>query len=334
MRARDDVIRAVEASYAVHRPEPTWLEEICREVRPWKDLGLGIIAWTFSIHPGDTWIGEPCVVGGNPDFAALPKHFMKEFGTDTTREAYLSGPCCTGSETYGQQAFAKLCPPGVSDFLATLGVSPEGLGVMLGAPTSKSIEVDRRVRFRSERLAAHLANTYRLRIRIHQGLLNGTTPADADAVLEPDGKLVHAATAQTKDSETTERLRTAVKAIDRARGAQRRVEPEAALDSWRALVSGRWSLVDHFESDGRRYMVALDNPPGTTDPRQLTPRERHVAAYAALGYSGKQTAYTLGIDPSVVSRHLAEAVRKLGLASPLELPAYFARLVRRGMETP
>jgi hypothetical protein len=45
--------------------------------------------------------------------------------------------------------------------------------------------------------------------------------------------------------------------MDLARGRMSKRNPERALQLWRALVDGRWSLVDSFETDGRRYVVAL-----------------------------------------------------------------------------
>ncbi len=55
---------------------------------------------------------------------------------------------------------------------------------MLGAPSLRVIQVERRVQFRAERLAAHLANTDWLRVRIAEGLLRGTSPDDAHELPE------------------------------------------------------------------------------------------------------------------------------------------------------
>lgn len=327
MNTGSNPIHTVEAIYNIQRPEGEWLAAICEAARLWHDCGFGTMAWTFSIRPGRTWIGAPAVVGGRPEFVDLPMQYMAKFGARTTREAYSSGPCTTGLKAFPHGSFAELCPPGVGDFLATLGISPEGLGVMLGAAAPAPIRLGREVKYRSERVAAHLASAYRLRVRLQEGFLASASPEDADAVLKPDGALLHAKL-PCQGGEAQAMLRQGVQAIDRARGTKGRLSPQEALDAWRALVAGRWSLVDHFESDGRRYVVALENPPGVTDPRQLTLRERQVASFAALGNSGKQIAYSLGLSPSRVSRHLSSAVRKLGLSSTVELPAYFGRLLQ------
>jgi DNA-binding CsgD family transcriptional regulator len=81
---------------------------------------------------------------------------------------------------------------------------------------------------------------------------------------------------------------------------------------WQAMVEGRWSLVDHFDSDGRRFVVAHRNDAAVPDMRGLTWRERQVAAYAALGHANKLIAYELGLSVGTVGQHLATARAKLG----------------------
>ena len=78
---------------------------------------------------------------------------------------------------------------------------------------------------------------------------------------------------------------------------------------------GRWSLVDHFDSNGRRYLMAHRNDPDTPDLRGLTLRERQVVGYAGAGHSNKIIAYELGLTLSTVAGHLARARAKLGLPS-------------------
>jgi DNA-binding CsgD family transcriptional regulator len=91
------------------------------------------------------------------------------------------------------------------------------------------------------------------------------------------------------------------------------------LELWHALVAGRWSLLDRFESDGRRYLVARRNDDDVRDPRGLTSRERQIAARAALGHSNKLIAYELGVSPSTVATFLTRALKKLGCATRAEL---------------
>ena len=140
-----------------------------------------------------------------------------------------------------------------------------------------------------------------------------------EAILDPQGKVAHALQpAQGQPARAA--LGRAVKALDRARGPLRRRNPEEAIAMWQAMVSGRWSLLDHFDSDGRRYVLAHRNDPQVPDDaRGLTLRERQVVAYAALGHSNKVIGYELGISTSTVGSHLATARAKLALPSAAAL---------------
>jgi hypothetical protein len=119
-------------------------------------------------------------------------------------------------------------------------------------------------------------------------------PADNEAVLESSGKVAHAdGQAATKDAQS--RLRAAAKAIDCAR-SRARAEPDEALELWRGLAAGRWSLVDQFDSDGRRYIVARKNEPQVQDPRHLSLRKLGLRSRVQLAslYTGSLT--NSGID--------------------------------------
>jgi DNA-binding NarL/FixJ family response regulator len=85
--------------------------------------------------------------------------------------------------------------------------------------------------------------------------------------------------------------------------------------------AGRWSLVDRFDHDGRRYIVAHKNDPQVEDPRALT---RQVLAYAAAGDSLKLTAYILGLSIGSVFKHRKSGTRKLGLTSHADVVRTFS----------
>jgi DNA-binding NarL/FixJ family response regulator len=96
------------------------------------------------------------------------------------------------------------------------------------------------------------------------------------------------------------------------------------LTAWEGLVQGRWSLVDHFDSDGRRFVLAIKNDPRFPDPRGLTMRERQIAEFLGQGHSCKEISYMLGIARSAVTNCTSRAMRKLSLSSLTELTAFFA----------
>jgi DNA-binding CsgD family transcriptional regulator len=106
----------------------------------------------------------------------------------------------------------------------------------------------------------------------------------------------------------------------------RRRDPDAAVAAWKGLVSTRWSLVDHFESDGKRYVLAHRNDVALSGFEALTARERQALGFAALGHGNKLIAYELGVAPSTVAVLLHRAARKLGASSRAELIATYTRL--------
>jgi DNA-binding CsgD family transcriptional regulator len=169
------------------------------------------------------------------------------------------------------------------------------------------------------RLASHVGSGLRLRRRLAEAA-NARGLDDAEAILTPSGKLEHAAApAQSKDARAA--LAAATRSVDRARGRLRRADPEAAVALWRALVAGQWSLVDHFDHDGRRFVVAHRNQmlDAGARLRALSDRERQASLLVALGHSNKLIAYDLGVSVSTVSTLLARAAVKLGCSSRTSL---------------
>ena len=80
----------------------------------------------------------------------------------------------------------------------------------------------------------------------------------------------------------------------------RQSDPAKALEIWKALVRGRWSMVDWVDSDDRRLILAVPNPPDVGSPRGLSEREMQVVTYASFGHSNQFIAYELGISESRV----------------------------------
>jgi DNA-binding CsgD family transcriptional regulator len=120
--------------------------------------------------------------------------------------------------------------------------------------------------------------------------------------------------------EALQALREAAIRIDKSRAEGCREEhTDAALAEWWALVRGRWSMVDRFDTDERRYVLALPNPPMVPNPRGLTEQEQQVTAFAALGDSHKLIAYRLGLSRSRVSHLLTSGMRKLGVKTQAQL---------------
>ena len=193
-----------------------------------------------------------------------------------------------------------------------------GHGLFLNTPLLESREIGETERRRWLRIAAHLGAGLRLRISFEEA-----TAPEPDAVLEAGGKLHHAS-GFAQSTRAREYLREAVERRERARTGKQRSDADAALALWEGLIAGQWTLVDRFESDGKRYIVAHRNDPELGDPRGLARRERQVAEYLGHGCSLKEIAYSLGIGVSAVSNSASRAARKLGLGGAAELASFFA----------
>jgi DNA-binding NarL/FixJ family response regulator len=314
-----DPIAIVECSYALQGSESEWIDRLLEAVAPAIDQGIGV--WGFTYR----WGGGPPVLTasatGNPALEHLvwkmreqlsPEYVAATFGA---RKSF-----CTASRLVAQLPLhlRELSDnfyrsQGFADILAIHAADPGG-GFILASMLAEKQTVPAREMARWQRITVHMATALRLRRRIEREAV------EHEAVLSPSGSLLHA-TGVAQQADARERLRAAARAIDRARGPLRRNDPQEALELWRALCAGRWSLVDRFESDGRRYVIARRNEPSLPNLRGLSQREATVAAFAQLGQANKEIAYTLGISPSSVATHLSGALRKLGLRSRAALAA-------------
>ena len=144
-------------------------------------------------------------------------------------------------------------------------------------------------------------------------------PLQAEALLDPTRFLVAQAAGGAQERGASKTIREAARLVDKARGPLRQDDPEEALRIWRGLVRGRWSLVDWFDTDGRRFVLAKPNAPNIRDPRGLTEREALVATYAASGESRKLISYRTGLSESTVSRALDSAMHKLTVKTKAQL---------------
>ena len=189
----------------------------------------------------------------------------------------------------------------IRDAVGVLGGDPSGHGAVLMAFTPANPTVAPCEGALWTRVAAHLATGYRL-VRAR------TSPVDA--VLDPAGRVEHLEAGVSPDERSA--LSTAARAIEQARGKPRRTDTERAIALWKGLVAGRWTLVDQFDHDGRRYIMAKKNSPEFRAWELLTQRENQVVTYAAHGQSQKVIAYLLGISVASVSALLSKAAGKVG----------------------
>jgi DNA-binding CsgD family transcriptional regulator len=315
-----DVLDVIEAAYRLDVDDATWLDAVLHAARPGLDGGLGLTGYFVDVGQGGfrAW-GHTCV---GRDVSAERTNFerwSRSTPTALKRHSHLARPAGLVTEIPPPSAARSLEPllvaSGFEQVFGVAALDESGVGCAISAPRSRSAPVPESALW--ARVSMHLASAGRLRRRLASGAVR------PEAILDPDGTIVDAGAAATRSKATLEALRTAVLRIDGARTRRGRRDPRTATQVWTALAAGRWSLVDQFDRDGRRYYVAWPNE--LEESATLTEREAQVVASCGRGNSNKLIAYELGLSESTVARTLSRAARKLGASSRVEL-------VRRAME--
>jgi len=326
-RRTGDWIAVLEAGYSLDGDEGAWLTGLldCVVREHWPDRPSA--AFTFEMGAAGVVVGE-IRVHGPPQIYDRIRASMAGASAEGLDRAFRSGQVVS---TISELVFGEL--PADADMFKTVNadIGPDILGIVVQSGDGRGVLInlvldEPRASTLAERrhwtrCAAHIGAGLRLRALAPE--MASLDAAPIEAVFEGGGKL-HDAREGATSKAARERLRHAVLQIDRARSAAGRRDSEAAMGAWEGLVSGRWSLVDRFDSDRRRFVVAVRNDPRFPDPRGLSLRERQVAEFAGLGRSAKEIAYLLGVSAASVENSLRRAQAKLGLGSRLELTEFFS----------
>jgi DNA-binding CsgD family transcriptional regulator len=312
------MLNVIEALYDLEAPRAKWLLRIaeeCARAFPRQHVGAYALEYDAS-DPDAPRFGPPALYRVESEAAA--RLLRKDFPVFYRRNPDIVDAVFRHVGFAALQALphperirdmrGELARAGVAEILGINGVSVDGrsihAGVLLPGPIP---EVDPTV---LARVSSHFAASARLRRR-----LEGKKKIDeAEAIIDARGQLAHAtgpakrARAQIVEAATT---------LSRLRRSRR--DPERAVSQWKALVDARWSLVVHFERDGKHVLLAERNEPLVGGIALLSERERQVVALAALGNANKMIAYELGISVSTVGVLLARAAKRLGVRSRKKL---------------
>jgi DNA-binding CsgD family transcriptional regulator len=317
-------VAVIEAAYRTDESPGDWLKGVAGAVaRSFGGAG-GAIALSYDARRDD-WI-EPLGVGLHEIDEALARSLFLSSVPAATPEDQLELVKTVRSVGFGSfrdqilpripALGAALSAFGVEDLVCVNATDPTYFGCVVCVP-ARHRTISPRLATLWRRLGAHIAAGNRLR-RALATLGGGPVPPidRAEAILASPERVEHAVGAAAPRA-AREALKNALARIDRARSA--REDEFHSVELWKGLVSGRWSIVEHFETDGRRYYLAYRNDPELAADRALTRREKQVLSYAMLGHSNKLIAYSLGLSVSSVGTHLARARRKLGSAVPPEI---------------
>jgi DNA-binding CsgD family transcriptional regulator len=323
------MLDCLAASYRLDLDAAAYLRNLVDEAAPLIERGLGIIGYTYDASDPADPIIDNFMVSSAFDTAWLPPYYaaLAECGLDSGSR-HPTGFAGWGHMRVGQAtkvpAMRPLLPAfahigGARDTFALNARDASGRGLWLGAPMRSTHPVSADDTTLFSRLAAHLTSAIRLRRTTTR---DHVRPA---AVMSTSGTLLHAD--RDEAVEFRDDLRRAALAFDRARTRKARGDVELATRRWRPLVQSHWSLLDEFSTDGKRYIIAVDNGPPTPTPRgALSEREHQVLTQASLGLTNKEIAYELGLSSATVRVLLHRAARKLGVATRAEAIVRFAQL--------
>ena len=318
-----DPILLIEKGYQHYPDASCWLHAVTESVAPAIDPGY-LAAMSYVIGPRGP---EPpmSILGGRatpPEIEEMVAHGWTNGGAEPFRILTAAGRK-PGIQTMRQELgdghvdrwleTRASWPIAMVDSLGVWLPASKGKSVLLSVACSKEQQLQKVQQAIWHRIAIHLSAGYRL-----AGRAASSEADDVDAVLTADGCLAHAR-GESATSHSRKLLRRAAQDMDRARSRQGRADPLAALELWQGLLAGKWSLVDHFDTDGKRFLLARRNEANIPPNSGLTRRQRQVVFYASLGMSTKETAYAIGVAENTISAHLSAGLAKLGMKSRAQL---------------
>ena len=316
-----DFVSLVEACYAFDAPEEEWLTGVARAAFSvlQRGLGAGLLHTSGKFEDGTFEIKHWLIVGERSVADAFLSVFRHVPPADAAKVQAARG-CISVSAAFGGRARhleradvqALRAEAGIVDQLIVPLLVSEHESFQLLGNLATPMAFPPRLRGAMQRVSAHFAAAHRLRAALAKG------EQSSEAVLSEDGQLLHAE-GGARERPARSALEDAARAINSARGPLRNEAPHEALEIWKGLVDGRWSLVRQQDRDGKRVLMARRNLPELEGPATLTPVERYVVSLVQKGHASKLIAYELGLSPAAVSQNLRTALRKLGIRHASEL---------------
>jgi DNA-binding CsgD family transcriptional regulator len=318
-----DLLNVIQAAYGLNASDDAWIESVTTAT---------VEAFGYAQGGGGALYDATA-----PDWVTLDRVYFKDVpagfvnavtnvpienpqGQQSLVRLYRSGSFVTVRDTLAplvsdiSERFERY---GMQELVGLFAVDPTFRGCVLVIHTPRR-EYSPRTRYLWRQVAAHVSAGLRLRRTLQAMASVPSNPADAaEAVVSPDGKLEHA-TGVAATNEGRDLLQQALGRLERAQRT-RASDQAQAIELWTGLFAGRWSLVEHRDTDGRRRFLAFRNDPLLARARALTERERQIVTYAAMGHSNKLIAYSLGLSVSTVGENLQRARKKLGGPETLDV---------------
>jgi DNA-binding CsgD family transcriptional regulator len=318
------ILDLLEASYGGDEDEEAWiLRVLCATITMAGSRSGAFFRFSSAYEGGHLRLhraGDMRMVGPDPLWTGASLDVLvnaprTEVAFGRTHAATFSQDSGLGASLPTVPGFRDCWKEPVVDSLGLVSRDTHGDGFVacVGLDETQSASA-REARFLM-RLATHLGASDRLRAVERRKRLG-----EADVVFSPEGRVLHAA----RDEDV--RADPVHDGLERRDFVRRnRHDVEKALEVWQGLVAGRWSIVDHFDTDGKRFVLAMKNAPQVDARGRLPPQERRVAALAAMGHRDKEIAYMLGITPGAVTGALRRARAALNVKTRAELAAAWRR---------
>ena len=319
---RAEMLQVVEALYRIDLTPEQWVLEVAAALSPIVDRDrMGVIGAFYKCPDPFSWTVQSQVAFKVSDavhvaFAAgaanLPPSYVAEkyFGRTHSLAADFRewSQICEGGLPALAGPNRELVAAQMVDMLTLNATELDGLGCAFFSYRSNRSPLSGQNLVDITRVSQHLTAAHRLR---RQWWAQPPSPVKADAVLDADGR-VHHARGDAKARPVRDALARGARGMERARSRGRRRDGARNADGWPSLI-GRWTLLDHVESDGLRYVLAIENVGARPCLEILSPREREIVRLSMRGHHGKAIAYDMGIAYSTVRVLKARIVAKLGV---------------------
>jgi DNA-binding NarL/FixJ family response regulator len=201
-----------------------------------------------------------------------------------------------------------------ADFVGTVVRVGAGRFAMAGSGMAEKTSLPRS----EPRMYRAINRLLAINLRVRDALEGGSALELGDAVCGPDGSLLEARPAALQTRDARRALAELVRMRERKLGFSPLSDAEA-LARWQDLSAGRYAMLDHVDTDQRRYIVCFRVEADSADTFALSPIEQTVLEQILSGARNKSIASMLGVSSPHVSGVAQRALRKLGVRSFAEL---------------
>lgn len=306
--------------YDLERSEEEWIKALVCSLGPLIDGGHGAVAHVMEPREGESPILGlynaddaidsleyyiMCLIDEGVD----PGQFLEVFG-----RPFEGGPRGLESvaesmnQSKGYELYCRLfAGEGIVDSLGIIIPRQQKRTMFLVARQNQVRPVPIKVRRRWANLQKHITAVNDLRCRIEDDLW------DEQTCLWFDEQGEYQSGREQVDVTIRQRLRAAIRLRDSALSRGKTADVASVEDFYTNVLNGQWALVDHFDSDGKRHVVAIPVAGDSEFLRAFTPRERQILDRLRRGESNKIIGSELGISTGAVASHLHKVYRKLGV---------------------